>query len=146
MSIEVTSCGVVVFRRAPEPQFLLLRKPGRYDFAKGHLEPGETDVQCALRELREETGIPEQFVELDVDFRCTLRYPVWDKYLRADALKTLILFLGWLRQPVDLVMTEHDAYEWRAWRPPPQIQERTIDPALAAIQRHWETGKGGATT
>ncbi len=40
-------------------EFLLIHRP-RYDdwsFPKGKLDPGETDEECALRELTEETGL-----------------------------------------------------------------------------------------
>ena len=30
---------------------------GKWSFPKGHMEPGDTAQSCALRELREETGI-----------------------------------------------------------------------------------------
>lgn len=138
MPLEVKSCGVILFRRDTETEFLLLRKPGGFDFPKGHVERGETELECAFRELREETGVPAELVELDADFRFSLQYPVFDKYLRAPAIKTLVLFLGRLRAPVDLVMTEHDDFEWRVWRPRERIQRRTIDPAFAAVRQHWE--------
>lgn len=137
MALEVTSCGVVLFRKGDVDEFLLLRKPGRYDFPKGHIDPGETELQCALRELEEETGVPRELVTLDDSFRYSQRYPVFDKYLKANATKTLVLFLGWLQAHVDLVMTEHDDYEWRPWKPPHAIQKKTIDPVLAAIAKHW---------
>ena len=33
------------------------RGGGHWDFPKGHIDDGETEIQTALRELEEETGI-----------------------------------------------------------------------------------------
>ena len=53
------SAGGVVFRRTPEGlRVALIMDPyGRWAFAKGHVEPGETIEQAALRETREEMGL-----------------------------------------------------------------------------------------
>ena len=55
------SCGVVLFNSG---KVLLLRHSsissrggGHWDFPKGHIDDGETEIQTALRELEEETGI-----------------------------------------------------------------------------------------
>ncbi len=58
--VRERSAGVVLFREPGDGrprEFLLLDYGRHWDYAKGHLESGETDEQAALRELREETGI-----------------------------------------------------------------------------------------
>ena len=48
----------------------LRRQPGEVCFPGGKLEPGETPVQCALREAEEELGVPAEVVEVvgELDF------------------------------------------------------------------------------
>ena len=52
----------------------LCRQPGEVCFPGGRMEPGETPVQCALRETWEELGIPPEAVEViaPLDFQCSL--------------------------------------------------------------------------
>lgn len=60
----------------------LRRQPGEVCFPGGKMEPGETPVQCALREAEEELGIPPAAVEVvgELDFIAHqsgfLMYPV----------------------------------------------------------------------
>jgi 8-oxo-dGTP pyrophosphatase MutT (NUDIX family) len=51
------SCGVIVRRRSGE--LLLCHATGRdyWDLPKGVLDPGETPIEAALRELKEEAGL-----------------------------------------------------------------------------------------
>ena len=55
------SAGVVLFCETERGrEYLLIRYPsGHFDYARGHLEAGETKKEAALREVREETGIRE---------------------------------------------------------------------------------------
>ena len=135
---EVKSCGFLIVRGHPIREFLLMRHHDRWDLPKGHVDPGETEMQCALRELMEETGITADDIELIDDFRFTLQYPVFDKRRGGQFDKTLVIFLARLKNMVKIDTTEHIGFEWFEWRPPHQIQERTIDPLLTAINRYLD--------
>lgn len=53
------SYGVIPLRRVNDQYELLLSKSRRYQYyllAKGHKDLGESDIEAAIRELREETG------------------------------------------------------------------------------------------
>lgn len=57
---EVSAGGVVVRIADGRPLFLLIRDSYRnWGFPKGHLEPGETADAAAMREVAEETGLPD---------------------------------------------------------------------------------------
>mgnify|MGYP001035717569 CR=1 FL=1 len=59
MITKVQSCGVVGVKKVTgtyQVLFCKSRKKGHLSLPKGHKEPGETDIQTALRELMEETG------------------------------------------------------------------------------------------
>lgn len=54
---------VVLFRRTPEPEFLVLQRsdeeeiyPGLWQIVSGGIEDGEKAYEAALREVKEETG------------------------------------------------------------------------------------------
>ena len=83
------SCGAVVFRKYHGNTELLLIKHtigGHWSFPKGHVEPGETEEETALREIKEETSID---VELDTTFREVVSYSP-----KRDVMKNVIYFLG----------------------------------------------------
>ncbi len=55
-----SSCGAVVFRKENDViKYLLIRnkRSAHWGFPKGHIEPGETDEETAIREVLEETGL-----------------------------------------------------------------------------------------
>ncbi len=131
---KIMSCGVLVVEGNPVKQFLLMEHADRLDLPKGHVDPGETELECALRELVEETGITADDIELDPNFRFTHEYSVWPrKFDGEECLKTLVVFLGRLQKDVDIVPTEHQGYRWVDWQPPHEIQKQTIDPLLASL-------------
>lgn len=68
---EVRGAGGVVFR--PDGAVLVLRHlEGTWVFPKGHIDPGESALGAAIREVEEEAGVRAWCP--DPDFRPTTRY------------------------------------------------------------------------
>jgi 8-oxo-dGTP pyrophosphatase MutT (NUDIX family) len=146
---EPKSCGVLLLCGDPVRSFLLMKHSDRWDLPKGHVDPGETEIQCALREMEEETGISRDDVQLDPVFRHTQYYEVrasrYGGSKEAFVLKTLVVFLGRIAEEREICVTEHAACRWFPWSPPRRIQERTIDPLLedvAAYLSHLQSQHG----
>lgn len=134
---RVKSCGVLVLREAPRRAFLLMKHARRYDLPKGHLNKGETEIECALRELFEETGFTKDDIELDPVFRHEETYhPSYARYGGEAVEKTLVIFLGRLLQDKSVVLSEHQGFEWVPWAPPHRIQTRVIDGLLLGVERY----------
>ena len=72
------SCGAIVFtRRDDGVRYVIIRShKGVYGFPKGHKEPGETEEQTALREIREEVGLSPRLIP---GFRVETAYPLPEK-------------------------------------------------------------------
>jgi bis(5'-nucleosidyl)-tetraphosphatase len=135
---ESKSCGFLIVRGKPIREFLLMRHADRWDLPKGHVDPGESEMECALRELQEETGISAEDIELIDGFRFTTDYQVRSKRDGRLIDKTLVVFLARLKRDVPIDATEHGGYQWFAWQPPHNIQTRTIDPLLTTLERFLE--------
>ena len=115
-----------------------MKHADRYDLPKGHIEPGESDLECALREMNEETGIPISAVQIEPEFEYrSIYYPQYERFNDEIIEKTLLIFLGWVDAPIVVPSTEHLGYEWIDWQPPHQIQLQTIDPLLAQVKAYF---------
>jgi len=109
--LEEVSAGVLVYRENKNIKFLLLHYPaGHWDFPKGHIEEGESMEETALRELREETGILKDEIELESGFRETIDY----LYKTRGELshKKVIFFLGETEKKDVQISREHQGYVW----------------------------------
>lgn len=133
------SCGFLIVKGDPVESFLLMKHARRWDIPKGHVDPGETDEQCALRELVEETGIQESDLKIFEDFRHEVSYKVSGKRYGvkdSEVDKTLLVYLAELISDVEIRVTEHEDYEWFDWCPPHKIQKRAIDPLIHAVEQY----------
>ena len=86
----VKSCGLVAYKQIEnENYYLIIKSPsGDVGFPKGHMESGESELETAIRELKEETGIS---VNVIPGFRRQIEYE-----LRRipDTVKQSVYFLG----------------------------------------------------
>lgn len=138
----VQAAGIFLMTdRDAMPHFLLMRHRDRWDLPKGHLEPGETFRDAALRETEEETGIVASSIRLDPQFCFRLDYPVtYRSHPNVTFDKTVQYFLGRVVDPPPIVLTEHESATWFPWTPPHQpIQSETIDGLIAAIEHHLKS-------
>ena len=83
------SCGAIVYRKFHGNTEILLIKhinSGHWSFPKGHVENGETEMETAKREIKEETAID---VMIDPTFRETVTYSP-----KKDTVKVVVYFLA----------------------------------------------------
>jgi 8-oxo-dGTP pyrophosphatase MutT (NUDIX family) len=108
LSRNEKSAGFVIFRRNGGTKFLFLTNKGRYDVPKGLKQKGEDDLECALRELKEETGISD--VSIIPNFkRATHYFYRWENTLIS---KDVVYFLGEANSGEVQISSEHDGYSW----------------------------------
>ena len=106
------SCGVVLFN---SDKFLLLqhnnedsRVDGHWDFPKGHVEPGEEEIDTALRELKEETEIED--VDIIPSFKQFINYNISKDTLSVS--KKVIFFLAETKVWDVSLSSEHQNFVW----------------------------------
>ena len=83
------SCGAIVYRfKDNSLQFLLICHVNgkHWAFPKGHVENDETEIETALREIKEETGLD---VEIETEFRETVSYNV-----NKNVIKEVVYFIA----------------------------------------------------
>ena len=83
------SCGAIVFYLKDDKEQILLIKhsnSGHWSFPKGHVEAGETEVETAMREIFEETGVK---ADIDTRFREVVTYSP-----KKDVIKDVIYFFA----------------------------------------------------
>lgn len=96
---KVTSCGAVTWRlREGKVEVLLIKQfahKERWGIPKGHVDKGETEEICAIREVREETGV-----------NITLGNRLPDAYITNDTEEKTVV--SWLAQAVGNDEPAHD--------------------------------------
>jgi bis(5'-nucleosidyl)-tetraphosphatase len=109
--LEERSAGVVVFHTQDGiTKYLLLKNDkSKYDFPKGNIEAGESELNAAIREAREETGLPD--IRLVDGFVEKITY----FYLRpggARVRKSVQYYLGYTDSIDVRISDEHQGFVW----------------------------------
>lgn len=79
---KVLAAGGIVVNEKNE--LLLIYRYSKWDMPKGHVEAGESFEHCALREVKEETGLKNIKI---TGFTGTTQHEYFDKYLHEDVAK-----------------------------------------------------------
>ena len=111
MAMMERSAGFVVYRRKRDGRrvYLVLNYGKHWDFPKGHLKRGETDIQAAVRELEEETGLDEPVAADGFEFR--LRY--FFKHKKKGLVdKTVVFFIARVKTSRVRLSDEHIGYKY----------------------------------
>jgi len=134
---KIRACGFLIVRGQPIDSFLLMKHAKRWDLPKGHVDGDESDLQCAYRELEEETGLSAEQVERIPGFEFRTTYELFSERFGQRCEKTVVIFLARCKPGTEenLKLTEHLGCEWRKWDPPHQIQVQTIDPLLRELHQ-----------
>jgi 8-oxo-dGTP pyrophosphatase MutT (NUDIX family)/RimJ/RimL family protein N-acetyltransferase len=105
------SCGAVVIRdESGFTEFLLISNKDNYwGFPKGHVEGQEEEIQTAVREVLEETGLAIEILDSfreDNDF-----------FVSADTLKKVVFFIGKSSDDnVRIQQEEINSFKWLSYK------------------------------
>ena len=133
------SAGVIPVRfRDGEAQFLLLRAYRNWDFPKGEVEPGETPLQAARREVQEETGLNR------LDFRWGEAYRETAPYGRGKTARYYLALTNgegaYLPVNAALGRPEHHEFRWANARQAGKLLPPRLQPILRWAKAQLGTG------
>jgi len=119
MSSAVRAAGFIIYRqmRAKTEYLMMQTSYGEHHWTppKGHVDPGESDYETAVRETAEEAGITEDDMEIDKTFQVELNYEVTGHIDGVKRPKVATYWLGKLRDPGNTKVTlsdEHRDFKW----------------------------------
>ena len=128
-----SSCGAVVYRDIKgEVRYLLIKnkRSAHWGFPNGHIEPGETKQQTAVREVLEETGI---HVKLINGFESVSKYKIQNKIE-----KVVSIFVGTTNDTSTCIQPEEiEDYIWLTYDRALSILKFENDKAIITEANHF---------
>lgn len=131
-SLVRRACGVIPFRKTDVgiEYLLLLQTNGFWSFPKGHMNAFEQEVETALRELNEETGLDGDLLP---ELREMVTYPMDN-----GRTKQVVVFPGVVSGNIVLQHAEVISYRWVAAQEAKQLLHPDFHPVMDRIQRILE--------
>jgi bis(5'-nucleosidyl)-tetraphosphatase len=134
----ILSAGIVVVRKEEDGwKYLFLRAFRNWDFPKGEMEPGESPLQAAVRETREETGITDLRFRWGEVFKETEPYNRRTKVARYYVAQTSEDQVVFAVNP-QIGGPEHHEHRWLTY---PELEKRSPPRLLPVIR--WARGVVG---
>jgi 8-oxo-dGTP pyrophosphatase MutT (NUDIX family) len=107
--VEEQSAGAVVFKDGSGGrEYLLLLNAGRWDFPKGGVEKGESELQTVMREVKEETGLKS--LEIVPGFRRVIEY--FYRRENKNVHKQVVYLLARTSDDDVRISFEHQGFGW----------------------------------
>ncbi len=109
---KVVSAGFVVYRKTSKGiKFLLLyRGRGIWDMPRGRMEATERSLQTAFREVFEETGLKNNELRLQNNFKVFEKFPY--SMGKEQIFKIVIFYLAETDKVQITISDEHEGYGW----------------------------------
>jgi 8-oxo-dGTP pyrophosphatase MutT (NUDIX family) len=118
------SCGAVIFDG--DRVLVIQQVKGHWGFPKGHVEPGETEGETAIREIKEETN-------LDVEINEKYRYV--ERYSPEEGIEKDVIFFIAKKTGGEIKVQEEEvtATEWLL--PEDAIEKVTYDSSKRILEK-----------
>lgn len=118
------SCGAVIFDN--DKVLVIQQVKGHWGFPKGHVESGETEVETAIREIKEETN-------LDVEINEKYRYV--ERYSPEEGIEKDVIFFIAKKTGGEIKVQEEEvtATEWLL--PKEAIEKVTYDSSKRILEK-----------
>jgi 8-oxo-dGTP pyrophosphatase MutT (NUDIX family) len=112
--IHEKSCGVIIYQGDKRRYYLLLKYGhGHWGFVKGKTEKDEKEIDTAVRETQEETGITKNKLLFAPNFKEKISY-IYKKTGNTIS-KKVIFFLAKTQQHYIDLSDEHTEYAWLSY-------------------------------
>ena len=134
--MEECSAGAVVVNENGGRRYILLLNAGKWDFPKGNMEQGETELQTVTREVSEETGLED--LKVFEGFRRVIEY--FYRREGKNVHKRVVYFLAETSEVRITISHEHQGYGWFSYQE--ALKKASYDNSKATLKEaEWFLNK-----